>query len=338
MRGVRSQRDQTRRTGFVLPAVGAIVIGLVGTLAPATSWASSRPAWSAPIRIEPASVAPDNVSVYGLSCATSRMCVATDAAGFALVWSHGRWSRPQEAYRGGTLDSISCPSVSFCIALSSGGTAVTYDGRTWSQPVRVGPSASYEVSCPTTSFCSGVGAPGLAGASSTIAMLEHGTWSSFQTSTTGAVSDRLLGVSCPSATFCVAVNFDGHILTFNGRRWSAGTAAILKGLDSVSCSSGGFCMAVSGSGAYETLEHGSWSRARIIPGFRSQFARSLSCTSSGSCDVFGLAGTVAQWRGGRWSKPLKVFPGGFTGTVTVSCASGRHCAAVNSRGQAAISR
>lgn len=258
--------------------------------------------------------------------------MATDAAGFALVWSHGRWSSPQAAYGGGTLDSISCPTVSFCVAMSSGGNAVTYDGRAWSQPVRVGPPASYEVSCPTTSFFAAVGANGMAGGPSTIAILEHGTWSS-QTSTSDGAMDRLLGVSCPSVSMCVAVNFDGHVLNFNGRRWSATTGIIVKGLDSVSCSSSVFCMAVTSTGAFLTLAHGSWSKAGTIPGFRSQFARSLSCSSSGSCDVFGLSGTVARWRAGKWSKPLTVFPGGYT---TVSCASPRHCVAVNSRGQAAV--
>ena len=338
MRALRFPRDHARRLCLVLAAIGTILAGLVGTLAPVTNWAASEPAWSVPVRIEPATVAPDNASVYGLSCSTTRMCVATDAGGFALVWSHGRWSSPQAAYAGGTLDSVSCPTVSFCVALSSGGNAVTYNGGLWSQPVRVGPPATYEISCPTTRFCAAVGANGLAGAPSTIATLEHGAWMSSQASTSGAASDRLLGIACPSVTLCIAVNFDGHVLTFNGSGWSSSTRAIVKGLDSVSCSSSAFCMAVANTGAYVTLAHGSWSRVRFIPGFRSQFARSLSCTSSGSCDVFALAGTVARWQGGRWSRPLTVFPGGYAATVTVSCASPSRCVAVNSRGQATISQ
>ena len=80
---------------------------------------------------------------------------------------------------------------------------MNYDGRAWSQPVRIGPPATYEVSCPTTHFCAAVGANGLAGAPSTIATLEHGTWSSSEASTTGAALDRRQrrsGMATPEAS------------------------------------------------------------------------------------------------------------------------------------------
>ena len=68
-----------------------------------------------------------------------------------------------------------------------------------------------------------------------------GTWS-------GPVDTGLFGASppsCTSSTFCVAVDLDGNVATYNGTSWSA-PAAIDPGvvLNAVSCASSTFCVAI----------------------------------------------------------------------------------------------
>jgi hypothetical protein len=60
----------------------------------------------------------------------------------------------------------------------------------------------------------------------------------------------LPSVSCPSATFCVAVD-DFDAFTWNGTSWSQPVSIDLGGnayLNSVSCASATFCVAVDESG------------------------------------------------------------------------------------------
>ena len=59
----------------------------------------------------------------------------------------------------------------------------------------------------------------------------------------------LYSVSCPTATFCAAVDYSGNVLTYNGSLWSS-PQSIDAGhsLYSVSCSSASFCAAVDYSG------------------------------------------------------------------------------------------
>ena len=73
-----------------------------------------------------------------------------------------------------------------------------------------------------------------------------GTWSSPK-SIDGM--NGLIGVSCPSATFCVAVDDAGDALTYNGSSWSS-PSDIDGGylLNSVSCPSASFCAAVDDAG------------------------------------------------------------------------------------------
>lgn len=309
-------------------------LAVVCAVGPGLSGASSPEQWSAPVRVEPADLSPDNVGIYGLSCPTIGMCVAVDAGGFALVWRNGTWSLPHDTDAGGSLNSVSCATTRFCVAISSGGKAVTYNGTTWSPFGTVGPPATYEVSCPTSRFCVAVGANGRPGGPSFVSTFADGSWSSFQTAS-GTARGRLLDVACPSNSDCVAVNFNGHILSFDGTRWSDSKRVVANGLDSVACPVSSFCLAVTSSGSYVTLDHSVWSAPKAIPRFGSRFARSVSCSSLRSCEVLGLDGAAARWQGQQFLSPVVVFGGGYVATITVSCPSPHHCVAVNSRGQAA---
>jgi hypothetical protein len=66
-------------------------------------------------------------------------------------------------------------------------------------------------------------------------------------------------VSCPSASFCVAVDAYGNGVTFNGSSWTApANIDATNGLTSVSCPSASFCVAVDGAGNALTFNGSAW--------------------------------------------------------------------------------
>ncbi len=90
-------------------------------------------------------------------------------------------------------------------------------------------------------------------------------------------ADTLTSVSCPSASFCVAVDDSGNALTFNGSSWSAPTSIDMHVLYSVSCTSASFCAAVDLGGNALTFNGSSWSAPTNING---HYLVSVSCTST----------------------------------------------------------
>jgi hypothetical protein len=166
-----------------------------------------------------AATAIDNESLlYSVSCASASFCAAVgggpEELANALIYNGSSWSAPHTVdSRGVTVTSVSCPSVSFCAAVDWNGDALTYNGHSWSAPVHVASAAPADevaaVSCASPWFCMAVGeAKGDQGD----ALTYNGrSWS----------APRIVGhgggftaVSCPSATFCVAVDNGGNAFVY----------------------------------------------------------------------------------------------------------------------------
>jgi hypothetical protein len=144
----------------------------------------------------------------------------------------------------------------------------------------------------------------------------------------------LVGVSCPSSTFCLAADGNGNVLRWNGRSWSAPQATGASELTGVSCVSSTACAVVDAQGSV-LLAEGS----QLLP-----FAggvgglAGVSCLSARpatmSCVAVGEEGTVEVTQAGSPDN------GGGTmlaawlrdGLTAVSCTSARLCVAVGSRG------
>jgi hypothetical protein len=66
------------------------------------------------------------------------------------------------------------------------------------------------------------------------------------------------GISCPTTSFCMAVDSGGSVVTWNGSAWSAPVAAIppahvYTGMGtSVACAGPKFCMVMNADGDYAT--------------------------------------------------------------------------------------
>ena len=137
-----------------------------------TSWsASSQIRWPDP-----------NDGITNVSCATASFCAAGDEDGDIRVWDGTSWSIDHQVVPGSTsggAHSISCPSASFCMAVNDLGNAIVWNGTSWSIPQSIDPNLA-NVRGPAANM--------------------YGN---------GQVPLGLFSVSCPTASFCVAVGSDG---------------------------------------------------------------------------------------------------------------------------------
>lgn len=156
------------------------------------------------------------------------------------------------------------------------------------------------------------------------------------------VEGWLNGVSCKSASWCIAVGdqYGGVLIErWNGKRWSMQAGAptpVGSRLGSVSCTSRRACTAVGSFSPpesqepFETLDERWDGRHWSIQNFSSLgigAGSGVSCTSATDCTAVGgsLAG---RWDGMRWTvQPLNFVEAGAE-LSAVSCASSVFCAAV----------
>jgi len=139
-------------------------------------------------------------------------------------------------------------------------------------------------------------------------------------------------VSCPSTSFCVAVDEKGNALTYNGSAWSAPSAidGSNGNLSSVSCASASFCVAVDVAGNARTYNGSAWSSPSDING--SNELTSVSCPTSAFCVAVNGSGSVFTYNGSSWSSPSDI--NGRSAFLSVSCPSASFCATVAAGGNA----
>jgi hypothetical protein len=151
----------------------------------------------------------------------------------------------------------------------------------------------------------------------------------------------LTGISCVSASFCLAVGGYADALgrkhslaeKWNGSRWLVLPGARGTGLSGVSCTSARFCMVI-GSPA-QRWDGRTWTAARTPRGLR---LVGISCTRRSFCMAVGsgesspefACESAAAWNGTRWRafrnlEPCRVRIIGF---IRVSCVSASMCMAV----------
>lgn len=287
-----------------------------------------------------------------------------------------RWSVTPTPNRGtGTdqLSGVSCPGPKFCMAVGNFGGGIKtltagWNGRAWSiipSPTprnSASPIGLSSVSCTTSSFCVAVGIYEPRRTVTERPLVE--TWNGKAWSITPSPNvskppgndSELLGVSCLSATRCVAVGSRGDanrgsvtlVESWNGKAWSVihspsiSTNSVLR---SVSCRSGARCVAVGAHrGTFglltlaESWNGSQWSIIRS-PNVASQgnnLFTGVSCPSATNCEAVGGYNVSAgptrnlaeSWNGKRWSivtipsrGPLDNNLGG------VSCTSASNCVA-----------
>ena len=159
------------------------------------------------------------------------------------------------------------------------------------------------------------------------------TWGAATHLDHGQGGEDLTSVSCPSASFCMAVLGSGYAAVYDGTTWRRPTGPFSSAgePDSVSCPTVSFCMAVDARDSSAFLFSGStWSSAPRINDPDSNTLggmASVSCSSPSFCAAVDNGSNAFTFNGTSWSPATAIDPGNELSTV--SCPSTGFCAAVD---------
>ena len=213
---------------------------------------------------------------------------------------------------GGRLSKVSCAGAGFCAATT------------------LGASSFFDVPAQDPSVA--------------VRSSQHSAWRYPPNASHGFLS----GLSCISATFCLALGSAAGALRWDGRRWAPAPSPghpdpLVSGMQELSCTSPTFCLAVGmsggnkGSARYSIWNGSGWTpiaSAAIPAGSRLTALTGVSCTSPKFCVAAGVAdpvkgrtrGLIEIWNGTKWliTGPRPLVNLTFQGT-DVSCATPSAC-------------
>lgn len=260
------------------------------------------------------------VSIVGLSCVSSTLCISVGQYGVS-EFDGTTWGPEADIVDNDLgLVALSCPQTSFCVGADSAGYGYIWDGSSWSLPFRllVEQAATFgtaSLSCVSETFCVEI-------AGSQADMWNGVTW----TIVNLASGSQLSGISCTSATFCLAssigmtigsVSTENAIFLWNGHDWRAGPGYRWPG--PVSCTSSTFCASAIGY----IFNGSNWSAPLGASGVGGY---DVSCSSSTFC-MADSKGTYWLWNGVGWTQGLTA-PSRIGGTAgALDCLSSVLCAA-----------
>lgn len=262
-------------TAPVLPSISCTA-GPSCTIADGTGHISTGDGtnWSAPAvtpappgpPANPADPGPGHAGsrAVSVSCPSPAFCAVVDNTGHASTLRSGGWTDAQGfAVPGGGVApyqvgrvGVTCLTVSFCSAVV--GTAVLdWDGSTWSEEptpwTPTPPAGPVSMACPSTHLCAIV-----AGSNLWVRNGQPG-WTPAGAIDPGSVLDA---IACPTASFCLAADTAGKVLSWNGSTWSPPRQVIPQAVQytdsgtSVACPSASFCMVMNEDGDYATYTAG----------------------------------------------------------------------------------
>lgn len=252
--------------------------------------------------------------IMALQCPSSTLCLALDEWGNAWRYDGTNWTGPQRVDRYAVgFTYLSCAGPTFCVALDRASYAYTFNGTTWSAAVpAIVDTARNDISCAGTSFCMATGT----GSAPTVRNAK-GSWTA---TSLASGYDEITGVSCASATFCIAMTAQGDALRYDGRSFR-----LLAHLDpararhgwSVSCSSATYCLAAHDS-VTEAYDGHAWqllSSDQIVAG-------PVDCVATQRC--FGLepGSGIDAYDGDLWGQADD--PNAL-GAMRFSCATTTFC-------------
>ena len=281
--------------------------------------------WNWPLRV------PGDLQLRAVSCPSSSFCAAVGNAltgphtfaGYTLTYDGRSWSTPVLRAKGPTeqggrpaeLELVACASRSLCVVTNTAGTMLRYNGKSWRKSVASYPTgglAALACAAPTTCIAldnvpaqqtikEGKSSRELA-FQEAFALTVNG--SGWRTAGPLPVTGRVNSLSCPTASFCLAVGEESTVaLTFNGSSWGSSALATPEhgGLSMVSCASRSFCAALESEEAALTFNGSAWSTPTVIEsplylGVRGLSA--LSCPSVSFCMTLDSSGR-AILPGGR---------------------------------------
>lgn len=221
----------------------------------------------------------------------------------------------------------------------------------------------YGDACTSGGACTAVGnSTTVAGRAQTLVETWNGTaWATVPSADTGgALDNALYGVSCPTATRCMAVgsatSTTGYVQNLaevgNGSTWTIvptpdTSATFVNSLSAVSCATATACMAVGSAADFtgsvtltESWNGSSWTLvpSPVVPGTLDASLNAVSCTAANACMAVGdytasngvLQTLTDLWNGSAWT--VVASPDTTTSLANllngVTCSSSTACTAV----------
>jgi hypothetical protein len=211
----------------------------------------------------------DSRGLFGLSCPSVALCGAVDGAGNVIESSDPGGGA--SAWHAANVDDanqlfgISCPSASLCVAVDGSGDVVTSTNPArgagaWTVASVDGTNRMSSVSCPSVSLCVAVDDAGNVVVSTdpadgsrawTVGHIDNQAYYDCSKYQTLPCQPRLVGVSCPSVSSCVAVDDAGFAISSTqpttAGSWSTGGPGTIN-LEAygryfaVSCASESLCV------------------------------------------------------------------------------------------------
>lgn len=272
------------------------VNGATATSFDGVKWTGSNIGWTA--------------QVTGIACPSGSFCMAVDNSGNYTTYNGTSWTTPSQLLSSVGLSSVSCTSSSFCVALGSSASHLyTWHGTSWtSSSVSLSSYQQGAVSCTATgsgAFCAAVAGEN--------ASVYNGTsWST--PAAIDPTNKNLTGVSCPTASYCVAVDSYGATMTYSsGTGWTAPTTIDPNassypggGTEFVSCLAAGTCVVTGWDGYAEILQNGSWSSPSSLAGGSS--LGGVSCNASANYCVVASFGSLYYVQEQSGSYELNPYP------------------------------
>ncbi|MDE3202612.1 MAG: hypothetical protein KGQ66_00125 [Acidobacteriota bacterium] len=203
-----------------------------------------------------------------VSCATPSFCAAVDGDGNGLIFDGQHWSAPHQVDPSGwsvtshDAASLSCPDVGFCVGADTSNEVFFYASGSWQQATSVASSTpstgsglrySNAVTCASSGFCV---------ASQNLGEVVAYNGQQWSLPVEADPSSFLVSLSCPTTTFCAALDSllpqgfnnessdaNGRVVLFNGTTWSPPQEADSAGIaTAISCPSPTSCIMTDASG------------------------------------------------------------------------------------------
>jgi len=310
---------------------------------------------------------PNAGTLAGISCPTATFCAAVDESGRVLTsadpdaGASANWVPINVVPSSDGFSSISCPSAGLCVALDRQGDAVTstnptlYDAAIWTfANIDTDDNHLGSITCASATLCLAGDAVGNVLATSDPTEGSAAKWTLANADPANRVygigsPNAIASISCPTSSFCVAVDLNGHAVTSTSPTGGASAWTVAQA-DSdvdfqsnaptaVSCASNSFCAAVDGRGnILATTDPADGAAATWTPSPQvvpRDVYRAISCPSTSLCVAADWGGSISASTDPTaatptWSVTDRVNAG--DGFRAVSCPSSSLCVAASELG------
>ncbi len=242
-----------QRRSAALAMVVAVVGSLVGTGATGVVLAAQAAAdTTSPLTFAPPLRVDGTNGLFGVSCPSAALCVATDIKGNVVTTTNP--TGPATDWHITNVDGtnpiyrVSCPTTTLCVAVDGKGNVVTSTNPTdpasaWTVTKVDGSNLFFGVSCPTVSLCVAADLKGNV-VTSTNPTEPAAPWTVRSVDPAGG---GFVNVSCPSVSLCVAVDFKGNVVTSTNptdpaAAWTVTNIDGTQKLGGVSCPTVSLCV------------------------------------------------------------------------------------------------